>query len=87
MATELVPFTQGFAESSDQTVGAGAVHTLIPATGGSAGKVVVKLADANGGYVSLKTLNSQDKYWQLQGPLTYKVQVRRAGCDIETGGG
>lgn len=84
-AQELVEYTEGFAESADQEVGQGEVHTLIPLFQGKPGRVVVKAKMADDNYVNLKNLTTRDVNWQIQGPIEYKVQVRNAGCDVDTG--
>ena len=86
-ATVLVAYNAGSATSSDQTLAANATHTLIPITHGSPGKVVVQIKTSEGTYAHLKTLNFADRDWQITGPLVYRVKVRKAGCDVHTGGG
>lgn len=81
----LVAFNSGAAASTDQTVADGVTHTLIPVVHGSAGKVVVQLKNSEGKYTHLKNLGFRDKEWQITGPATYKVKVRNAGCDVDTG--
>ena len=87
-AVELVAFTADSDESTEQTVGAGEVHTLIPRFEGKSGKVVVQAATSDGGWVTVATLSSRpssNKLWQVNGPLDYRVSVRNAGCDVDTG--
>ena len=84
-ATALIAFTTGSDVSSDQSVGAGEVHTIIPITHGRPGKVVVQLKTSEDTYAHLKTLTFRDKDWQLQGPAEYRVRVRNAGCDVDAG--
>lgn len=84
-STQLVAFTEGFDESDDQQVGSGEVHTLIPITHGHPGKVIVQLKTSEDTYAHLKNLNFRDKQWQIVGPAEYRVQVRNAGCDVDTG--
>lgn len=89
MATvQLVAFNSGAAVSSDQQVGAGEVHTLIPVFNAGPGKVVVQVKLSNGKYMPvthLSTRPANNKVWQAIGPLQYRVQVRNAGCDVDTG--
>ena len=86
--TELVAFTEGRADSATQTVGAGEAHTLIPRFEGKSGKVVVQAATSGDEWVTVATLSSRpssNKLWQVNGPLEYRVSVRNAGCDLDTG--
>lgn len=83
--SNLVPFTEGGDQSSPQEVAGGAVHTLIPITkGGGGGKVVVNLVNADDGLMPVATLTTRSDNWQIQGPATYVVAVRNAGCDVST---
>ena len=89
MATvQLVAFNAASAVSADQQAGAGEVHTLIPVFDSGPGKVVVQAKLSNGKYVPvafLSTRPANNKVWQAQGPLQYRVQVKNAGCDRDTG--
>lgn len=82
-AEELVEFTTGFAESEDMVVASGSKHTLYPITKGKPGKVVVWAKLADDSYTILSPSINLPK--QIDGPFEYKVQVRNAGCDVDTG--
>ncbi len=89
MATEvLVDFTEGGDESEVQTIGQDEFHTLYPVFGGGHGAVVVKavLADDTRRFIARLTGRVTDNpHWQLRGPMEYGVQVKNAGCDVDTG--
>lgn len=87
-ATELVAYTTAREESTAQTVGQGEVHTLQPIFRGGHGAVVVKLVNADDTLSTVTRLTarpSDNKMWQIQGPVTYIVQCKNAGCDVDTG--
>lgn len=88
-AVELVAFTSDSDESTIQTVGVGEAHTLIPRFNAGPGKVVVEAATSEADvWATLSTLSSRpssNKLWQINGPLSYRVSVRNAGCDLDTG--
>lgn len=82
----LVSFTEGYDISTAQEVGSGETHTLVPIKHGrGGGKVAVSLITSEGRRQFLKLLGSSDDQWQLSGPATYVVEVRNAGCDVDTG--
>lgn len=85
----LVPVTIGSAAfSTDQTIADGSFHTIIPLFEGRAGKVVIQVANADGGYQQVATLKSNPREpseWQLRGPIEYRVGVRNAGADQDDG--
>ena len=89
MATsQLVAFTEDREDSEVQTVGVGESHTLIPIFEGGAGKVVVQASTSEGRFTTVANLSSRpssNKLWQVNGPLEYRVSVRNAGCDVDTG--
>lgn len=89
MATqELIEYTEGRAVSSPQQIGAGEAHTIIPVFKGRAGSVVVKVVhsdDSTQVVARLSSRPSSNKLWQAVGPLEYVVEVRNAGCDVDTG--
>lgn len=88
-ATTLIAFTTGSDVSSDQTVAAGEIHTLLPITNGDPGKVVIQAKLADDSYTNIGFLSSRpasNKVWQINGPLVYRVKVKNAGCDVDTGG-
>lgn len=84
---ELVPYTSGRADSTEQTVADGSFHTIIPRFNGSFGKVTVSLVDSDGNLWLIKTLSGRDTKQdenQIRGPATYVVSVRNAGADLVT---
>lgn len=84
-ATELAATGAGARTSSDVTVEAGAVVTLIPRFE-PGGRVSVEAKDSDNAYHSFLLLYSTGpKDYQVQGPLTFRVRVKNAGCDIDTG--
>lgn len=90
MATvELVAFTADNDKSVEQTVDVGEAHTLIPRFDAGPGKVVVQAATSDAEvWATIATLSSRpssNKLWQVNGPLSYRVCVRNAGCDLDTG--
>lgn len=88
-AANLVPVTIGGNDySDDQTIASGAFHTVIPLFQGGAGKVIVEVKNSDDSYQIVATLRSNPrspKEWQLRGPLEYRVGVRNAGADLDTG--
>ena len=87
-ATNLIPYSTGADESDLQNVGQGEVHTIIPVVRGTPGKVAVYLLGGGGEphYVaSLGHRKGQSKDWQIQGPASYVVKTKNAGCDVDVG--
>lgn len=85
--SNLVPYTTGSDESSVQEVADGAVHTLVPVIRGRPGVVMVKIVDADDYYAPLANIGYspvKSKKYQIQGPVSYVVQVKNAGCDVYT---
>lgn len=86
MATDtLVPYNAGYAESAVQSLESGEANTLIPYFGNGHGAVVVKAVLADGRRTTVTRLGtrpSENKLWQVQGPIDYVVEVKNAGCDV-----
>lgn len=87
-ATSLIAYTEGFDESTAQSVGQGEVHTILPIFRTLKGAVVIKAVLADDSTLILGRLTtrpSSNKMYQLQGPLEYIVEVKNAGVDVDTG--
>lgn len=88
MATVLVAFTESKGVSAPTTVGAGEFHTIIPRFENNRGVVAIEIQNADNEYQHVGFLTSRpsvNRSWQLQGPLTYRVTVKNAGADVDTG--
>ena len=86
--SELVPFDEGYGESTEQQIGASEFHTLIPVFKNNHGAVVVKVVMSDDSRVTYRRLDMQScggKQWQIRGPLTYIVECKNAGCDLDDG--
>lgn len=90
MATQIVApqAANARAASSDQTIAAGAVHTLLPKTTLGGWKVEIQAKNAANQYTRIGQLSGDpgsEQVKQLAGPLVYRVAARGCGVDAETG--
>lgn len=85
--TALVAPTSGADESDDVVVADDARVTLIPRFE-PGGRVLVRVKDSDAQYHTVRVLAATDPDvgpHQVKGPVTFRVEVRRAGCDMDDG--